>query len=112
VPTARVKMLIRPVSQAAGATFRETVELELSKYTVMRRLQDWVFDPDSRTIVFEIEFRTRAMMDAFRTWFQDNLAVLSPLANGIVKLCMCSHDDPEVYSCTTDPRSFYREVRL
>lgn len=112
MPIPRVKLIARPVSQAAGITFRDMVEAELATRPVVRRHIDWVFDPETRVLILDLELATKAARDGFRQWFQDNLALIRTLVNGKAMAFLCSHDDAEIVPCSDPMRSEYREVRL
>lgn len=112
MPVPRVKIVARPVSQVAGVQFRTLVEAELVSKPVIRRHIDWVLDPESRSLILDLELGTQAARDTFRQWFQNNLATVRALVNGKVMVCLCTHDDAEVVPCSDPVRSQYREVRL
>lgn len=112
MPVANVKLVARPVSQAAGVQFRTLVEAELASKPVLRRNIDWVFDPETQSLILDVELGTNAARDAFRQWFQGNLATLRALVNGKVMAFRCSHADAVIVPCSDAVLSQYREVRL
>ena len=112
MPQGRVKIVVRPTSEANLVRFRAAVETELVAKPIDRRHSDWTFDPDEQIWVLDISFGTLAAARAFRVWCQENAATIRTLVTGRVSGHVCSHGDAETYSCRDDPRSQYVEVRF
>ena len=111
MPVPRVKMLVTTHSTQVFTNLRDRVESQLSLTPLYCRYRDWILDTETGIYVFDIGFHTKSDSLIFYSWLlQDHQ--IHAWGDGKIIFCLCSHADPEVYSCYQDPRSEYQETEF
>ena len=116
MPRFRFKMAFTAPSQA---TFDSVKALVVSKLPPPNRIfdkpADWIQSLADPTVSGVFDCRLNRVQEYNSLW-TDVVTILPTIGGlgvtGKIHRHLCSHDDPEVYSCRDDPRSIYEEVTI